>query len=338
MATVVLDAGNMDAILKDAGYEAPEPKEVTNEDGKAAASEGATKTDEKAVGSVTPAVEKVIEGDEEDENGLTAAEKAELSAKIQKTIGKKHRMLREAEEFAASQYNERKLAEQRAADLQREIESLRGAKKTEIVQEAKKPSRADFATESEYIDASISWGVDEGLRKKAAEDAQAAAQRAQDAMLQAAQARIEAAIGLVPDFKEVVDGADMIVPPAIAGYMQKSDMFAEIGYHLAKNPDLLVSLSKLQPDEQLVKLGRIESTLQPFAKASAKAEEVKETKDGIIPSKDTAIQPSKARAPVISPLNSSGNAAIEVNPENVREVINDFAKKNGVKFAARKRH
>jgi len=358
MATVVLDSTNLPAILEDAGVV---PEGENNENADAAENKAGTQADAKNNENKSETVAETHADDEEDENGLTAEERASLTAKMQKTIGKKHRMLKEAEEFAAAQYNERKMAETRAAEIERQLEELKGKAVATATPEAKKPVRADFSTESEYIDASIQWGVDQGLKKQAEIAAKEALERKQQEVIQTAKGRIDAAIALVPDFQETVDGADIIVPPAIAGYMQKSELFAELGYYLAKNPDVLTSIAKLAPDEQLVKIGKIEDKLEPFGKKSLTNENGKsrnesldgKSKDakGATPSKpahdktasseNTEILPSMARtksAPVISPLGSNGSAAIEINPENIREVITDYAKRNQRNFGIRKRH
>ena len=123
------------------------------------------------------------------------------------------------------------------------------------------------------------WGVDQGLKKQSEIAAKEALERKQQEVIQTAKGRIDAAIALVPDFQETVDGADIIVPPAIAGYMQKSELFAELGYYLAKNPDVLTSIAKLAPDEQLVKIGKIEDKLGPFSKKSLTNENGKSKKD-----------------------------------------------------------
>lgn len=347
MATTVLDSTDTAGILADAGFTI----EGENEHTQASGSEGKTQADAQKLAGDGKAVEKndkSDEGGEEDENGLTEAERKELTEKMQKAIGKKHRMLKEAEEFAASQYSERRLAEQRAEALEREMADLRAKLQPQKVEAAPaKPKREDFASESEYIDATIEWGVQEGMRKQAEQSAKEAAERAQAQLIEAAKARIAKAMELVPNFEEVTSKIDHEVPPVVASYMQKSEMFAELGYHLAKNPDLILSLAKLPPDEQLVKIGKIESKLTPFGseKTQDDTQSSKTNSNGRettpAPSADTGTAPSKARstAPVITPLNQTGSAH-EKDPKdfNVREVISDYAKRNQVNFSLRKRH
>lgn len=341
MTMTVLDSTDTAGILADAGITLDPPAG-------AAPQEGEQKPEVKAI-------EKPAEGQEdpddvEGEDGLTPRQKRDLTSTMQKAIGKKHRMLREAEEFAAAQYSERKLAEQRAAQLEREYAELKGkmAPAAAAPQEAAKPVRENFASEYEYVDAMIQYGVDERLRQKAEEDAKSAMDRRNAEILETAKGRIAKAIELVPDYAEVTGAVDTEVPRAIAGYMQKSEMFAELGYHLAKNPELLVSLAKLPPDEQLVKIGKIESTLTPFeARKEPESKSNEAASDGkaakVAPSNDTGIDLSKPRskpAPVITPLDGTGSAGASKDSKdmNIRESIEDFAKRNRVNLGARKRH
>jgi hypothetical protein len=299
--------------------------------------------------------------DIEGEDGLTPRQKRDFSASMLKAIGKKHRMMKEAEEFAAAQYNERRMAEQRAQAVERELAELRAkaqpAPQSATIDAPERPQRDKFATDQEFLDAMIAWGVEEGLKKRAQEEARVAAERRQADILEAAKGRIAKALEVVPDFEAVTRAADIEVPPVVAGYMQKSPMFAELGYHLAKNQDVLKSLAKLEPDEQLVTIGKIESTLKPFVVAEPKAGAAKES-DGATPSsksastngqrsqaapsEDTGTIPSRARdtAPVIRPLNGSGAAPAEIDPRdmNTRQMIDAWQRKHGANFSLRKRH
>ena len=345
MTMVVLDSSNNEAVLADALGEAHEPEKKDAEDkGETAAGGDGT------VSRETKQADKTVEADPhpddvEGDDGLTANQKKELSAKMLKAIGKKHREMKEAEEFAAAQYNERKLAEERANRLQAALDAAKGAQPAKAEEAPAKPDRQNFATETEYIDAMIKFGVAEGLREQAAKQAKEAQDRAFAEMEAAAKQRISDAIKIVPDFVDVTGAADVEVPPAVAGYMQESPMFAELGYYLAKNPDVVVSLSKLKPALQLVQIGKIESTLKPFSEVTGKQ------KDGATPSKavteaskaseTTGITPSKARttAPVIQPLNTTGTAFEKDEADmGIREVISDWTKKNGTNLTARKRH
>lgn len=282
--------------------------------------------------------------------GLTAEQHKAITSIFDKKIGKKVRETKEAEEFAAAQYGERKLAEQRAAALEAELANLKGSQPVsrETPTEKPRPERKDFENDMAYLDAMIAWGVEDGLKKQAQKDAAAAAERRQTEILETARARIGRALELVPDFEEITSKVDAEVPPVVAGYMQKSEMFAELGYHLAQHPEILKSLSKLEPDQQLVTIGKIESTLKPFGSSDSKGNSgatpstSSEQPASRAASSEAGTSPSRARssAPVITPLNGNGAAGGPVDPAsmNIREHIADFQKRNRANLGLRKRH
>jgi len=337
------------------------------QDGKIPESKAAP-TDEAAA---KPAGEVAAEDTEETEgeDGLTSRERHDLLAvgrkelpdSVKRVIGKRVAQRKAAEEFAAAQYSERRLAESRAAAAERELADLKAKAQpveTAAKPDAGKPQRdkfpADAAGEVAYWEAMTDWRVDEKLRANEAERAAADNERRQAEVLETARGRIAKAIELVPDYAEVTGAVDVEVPPVVAGYMQKSEMFAELGYHLAKHPELLTKIAKLPPDEQLVTIGKIESTLKPFeAKKPASKDEdgatpsskpsTNGTRPKAAPSEDeTGIVPGRARdtAPVIRPLNGSGASPSEVAPEdmNIRETIRDYERRNHANLALRKRH
>ena len=340
MAITVLDSTDTAGILADAGVTLdPAPGDQP--------AEGAAKPEVKPEGkTAAPA-----EDDEEDQNGLTAAEREGLTERMQKTIGKQYRKRKEAEEFAAAQFNERRMIEQRAADLERENAELKAktAPKAEQPSAPAEPKRENFANEASYVDAMIQFHVDKRMAEKAQEDRDNQVKRQQTERLETAKTRILHAIEVQPDFEEVVMSNDAQLSPEIGTYLEESEMVAELTYYFAKNPDVLASLEKLSPHSKLVKIGKIESTLTPFGQSQAQNDSKSSTasSDGkapkAAPSKDTDIDLSKPRskpAPVFSPLDTNGSAG---NPKdskdmNIREAIEDFAKRNGTNLNARKRH
>jgi hypothetical protein len=342
MTTTVLDSNNLEAIVKDATGEGL---------GEAENAETKTEAETKVAAETKPEAKDTL--DIEGEDGLTAREKAELSAKMLKAVGKRVREKREAEEFAAEQYNLRLAAERRASELEERTK----APKPEPVEETKPPARADFATDEEYVKALVDHGVEEALKvKKAAED-KAAEERHIAGVLESAKARIAKAIELVPDFVEMTSKIEEIIPPAVAGYMQESEMLAEIGYFLAKNPEVIKALQKIggkfdqktgkyeRADKQLVEIGKIEGKLTPFApvakdNAPAASSKVNGKQPPAAP-RETGETLSTARraAPVITPIStSSGSVEQDPTTMNVREMISDFAKRKGVNLTRRQRH
>lgn len=323
---VVIDGSDLDAVLANArGEPIPvketKPTEIKQEEAKAE-----------------------IEPDEE--TGLTEEEKKTYTDKMLKTIGKKHRAQKEAEEFAQTQFNEKKLAEKRAEQLERENQRLKEQMNPPKIEEApKEPDRANFKTDKEYSDAMIDYRVDQKLREREAKEHAKAVEDRQREIEAEAQGRIAKAREIVPDFDEVMENADVEVPTNIAGYMQESDMFAELGYHFAKNPEVLENLAKLSPAKQLVAIGKIESTLKPFSEKSEKVEngekpspKAEKPANGETPS--TNAKASKARPEPIKPLDTGSASQVE-KPESemdFKEVFAQWQKTHKVNLTKRRRH
>jgi hypothetical protein len=339
MALTVVDNSNLAAMLTESGVESPETPLV-----EASADEPKPEGD-KPADEPKPTDEAKPEGDPEDaddvedDEGITARQKRELSAKMLKAIGKKHRQVKEAEEFAAHQYREKTQAEARAVALERELNAVKSRDKPAPKAEDVEPQRENFATETEYIDAKIKYGVDQGIRQREAENAARARQ-------QQVQQMYQRAAELVPDFERVTDNMPPL-PQGVVAYIQESDMFAELGYHLAKNPEAAAKLVSLTPTKQLVELGRIEATLKPFGARAPKAADEKSDNgkaDKATPSAiDTGFSPSnrtRSDAPVIKPI--SGGEGAQVDPDvremNTRQMIERYQRDKKVNLHARKRH
>ena len=344
MTVTVLDSTDLTGILADAGVTLDQPTDKVVEDDPSKDAKTEVNTEK-----VDPQVDP---DDVEGDDGLTPRQKKELTSSMQKAIGKKHRMQREAEEFAAAEYNQRRLAEQRAENLEKQLAALKQGSAPEKVENTAPvpPNRQNFATENDWVDAMIQYGVDKRLAEKAEEDRAAAQKREYDERIETAKGRILKAIELVPDFEEVIMGNDATLSPAIGTYLEESEMVAELTYHFAKNPDLLASLMKLSPHAQLVKIGKIESTLTPFGGSTQTEHDGKSSKEAsngkvpkTEPSTNTGIDLSKPRskpAPVFAPLDGSGSAGASKDSKdmNIRESIEDFAKRNRVNLGSRKRH
>lgn len=355
MTTVVLNSGDVDAEVRDATGEG------LTQEGEVTVATTAKEADNAGDTASTGADDKQDDLDKEGDDGLTNREKAELSAKMLKAVGKRVREKREAEEFAAEQYNLRLAAERQLKELQ----AGQPAAKTETPAAKAPPKRDDFQNDEEYIAALVNHGVESRLAEKQAEDAKKAAEQRQADIVANARAMIEKATDLVPDFIDVTSSVDLVVPPAVVGYMQESEMLAELGYYLAKNPDVIESLQKMRPDKQLVAIGKIEGRLLPFSKRAIAATD---GKDGGKEKQDDAattasnssatatsttskpqskteqsqtgtVIPSAARkpAPVFTPISANGNSG-EVSLENVRDHISEFARTRGVNLTRRQRH
>jgi hypothetical protein len=319
MALVTVDSNNLADVLKDAGVEPPKVEEP--------------KAEEKVEVKEEP--EDHPDDDKEGSDGLTPREKRELTEKMLRSVGKRVAQRKAAEEFADAQYREKQAAERRAEDLERQIAELKAQVQPEPQKDNREPKRENFATETEYIDARVDWKAEQ---KVAQREAERAAQDASKRMF----TQVERAKELVPDFAQVTSSANLTVPPNVVEYMKESDLFAELGYYFAKNPDVMKKLELMAPVKQLVELGKIESKLSPFAPA-AKDEPLTEKPEKAEPSTlDTGLSPSKARsdAPVIRPLTSGEGSQVQPDTSemNTREMIQAWQKTNKVKLTLRKRH
>lgn len=341
MAVTVIDNTNPEQLLADATGEPFEQK---------TAETIAAGADEKKIeGSEPKPTDADIEDadDIEGDDGTTARQKRELSQRMLKAIGKKHRQVKEAEEFAADQIRIRREAEERAAELEQRLKRIeaQGKPAAEQPKDEGKPARENFAKEEEYLEAMIDWRADQKFAQKEVERLRKEAQARVNS-------EVERAAGLVPDFRAVAAAAapkidDMV--PAVAKAIQDSPLFPELFYHLAKNPETIASLAKMSEVRQLVALGKIEATLQPFGSKAPQAAP-KEPEQGDTngkgakpaPSSDTGFTPSKARsdAPVINPLKSGNGQQVEpdVRTADVRTHIQEFQRSKGVNLHARKRH
>lgn len=346
------------AAKRDGAKPAGEQKPSGTDNG--AAPKAATATTE---GAKEPKTEGTEADDVEGEDGLTPRQKREFTKSMLATIAKKHRAQRQAEELATNEYNRGRLAEEQTERLRRENESLKRQLNPAAAASAPDadapPKRTDFENDAAYQDALIDYRVDQRLKAQQAEETKKREEQQQQELVQHAAARIERAIELVPDFREVTEAVDMEVPPHIAGYMQDSEMFAELGYFFAKNTDALEKLSAhtagLKPGtpqfvkgitRSLVELGKIESRLSPFAasakvNASPNGEEPSRT-NGVKPSTETGSAPSKPRnqAPIIRPLNAGSAGQVGKDEKDMKpsEVINHWEQRHGTRLTARKRH
>lgn len=349
----------------------PVPPEVQADNEAQAAKKEAAKNPEKAKEAKESKARPELSKDElaamdnpddpdnvEGEDGLTPRQKRIFTESMQKTIAKKHRQAKSAEELATRQYNEKVLAEQRAENLARELEAIRAkAKPPEpAVIEAKPPQRGDFETDDAYQDAVVDYKVDQRLKRQEAEQEARRQEQQQAEIMAQATARVERARELVPDWQETVNAISTEIPPHLGGYLEQSELLPELSYHLAKNPKEFArivgyteGLKEGSPAWQkaaarsLVDLGKIEATLSPFAKAeSAKTAEAKASNGAEPSTTETGTAPSKPRvaAPIIRPLNT-GSAPQTEKPEaemSAIEARQAWEKKNGISLTARKRH
>ena len=273
-----------------------------------------------------------------DEDGLTDAERKDLTRKMQAAIGKRHRQMREAQEQAERDRAARRLAEERAEQAERDLAKLRTVEKIEPkAAEDSRPNPANFVNNDEYVEALAGWIAERKLAERDAKTRADKERAEQERIIKEAGARIARARELVPDFDDVTGSIDVPVPAHIAGYMQESDLFAELGYYFALHQEELARISALSVPKSLVEIGKIESRIEPFA-AMAKVES---KPNGAEPSTtDDSPSRSRASAPVIRPLSPRGATQTEkpAHEMNSREAIAAYERRAGANLTKRSRH
>lgn len=356
--TIVVENSTDQVVAAQNGGVFPVPPEVAADNAKRS-KEPEAKPETKIEPEKTEA--KPEDDDTEGDDGLTVKQRREWTEQMRKTIGKKHRAQKEAEELAASQYAERELAVGRAKELAEENARLKAqlAPKPEI---ETAPKREDFKDDQAFWEASVDFRVNKKLREEQAVAAKVAEEAlAERTRIQIGE-RMDKAREIVEDFDDTLKDADYFVPDAVKAYMADSDMIAEIGYHFAKNPEVLERLAKITAGvregtpqfaraitKQLVELGKIESKLTPFAKAkvddghepSEKTPAKASRETAKEPSPETGPAPSKPRtAPIIRPLNGGSAPQVERDEADMTgsQVVTSWERKHGVQLTARKRH
>ncbi len=236
----------------------------------------------------------------------------DLPEAARKRIGKKHRQMKEAEEFASSAYRARLAADARAEKAERELSEMRAKSQPATApKEDKPPKPEDFATAAEYTEALVEYRVAKRFADEATKAEQKRVADEKAAREREFAKRMNAAKTEFPDFEEVLQslsGTELDqVPGDVIEYMQESEFGPKLIYHLGKNPDVLERFRKLSPRRFIAELGKLEASWEkpPAEKnADAKLSEVAATAP-------TAV--SKAPAP-IQALGSEKSAVVNKDP------------------------
>ena len=159
-------------------------------------------------------------------------------------------------------------AERRSEELARQLEQLKqpepGQAPQQTAKQPGKPKLEDFDSVEEFTDALTDWKL-----------AQAEAEREAKAKAQQTDAKLTAARAKYADFEEVAMAPSVIdaikAQPALGLAITESDVFAELAYHLGKNPAELTRIASLSAPRALAELGKIEARIEAQAKPTAPA-------------------------------------------------------------------
>ena len=208
---------------------------------------------------------------------------------------------REAAKADAAKERERaEKAEQRAAELEAKLNPPKQ------VEEPTKPVRANFATDEEYEDARISFGVAAELAKRDKATRDDAARVEIEKQVVSWKSRVTEIQGEVPDYAERINASPVVVSDQVRDAIIESEVGPRLLLHLADNPEVGERLKKMTVLRALKEIGRLEAQYvkaAPKEKAEPKAEPKKE------------VEVSKAPAP-ITPLKGANAAAdVKINAQ-----------------------
>lgn len=225
---------------------------------------------------------------------------ADLPERVRKQIGKKHRAMKEAEEFAREMRADREAERTRAETLQRELDALKGAKSGPASEkDSKEPKAEDFKTVGEYAEALAEYKVEKKFAEREAKAQQERQEQAARAAQDGLNKRIAATVKELPDYAEVIAESELDLPPHMAVYIAESPIGPKLGYHFAKHPEDFDRINALSPIRAIAELGKLEDRLEKPAKAKE-------------PEADDKPATSRAPSP-IKPVEGNG-AAVQKDP------------------------
>jgi hypothetical protein len=253
-----------------------------------------------------------VQDDDDTQSAMAQSEKLrDAIARKNATINRKHREMREAQEaareaerFAENQYNRARMAEDRAAQIEKDLAEAKGkaapAAETAVLA---KPDPQKFYNEKgefkafEYAEELAAYAA-----KKAVEDDRskqvAERQAAETAQAEAAaRARIADTIKKHPDFEEVMRDTTLRVHNRVLEYLSASENIGEVSYYLAKHPDYVERINKLHPLKAVAEIGKLELT---FESKDTKAEEPKVIAAKVVPGAPPPITPLTTNAGTVN--------------------------------------
>lgn len=161
----------------------------------------------------------------------------------------------------------------RADGLQRELDAVRNPKP--VTEHGAEPKIEDFDKVQDFLESHKKWAKEEGRREALKEAEAGEATRTVQSQAKAVHARETKAAEKYPDYWDATNPVAEVVMsnPTLKQYMIESDLSAEVGYHLAKNPETLEKLLGMTPTGILRELINLEAkvTAPPPPKAPTKA-------------------------------------------------------------------
>lgn len=239
--------------------------------------------------------------------------------------------LKIAEEFGKQQYTRATLAEQRAADLEREKSAQKTpAQPLKPADDPNAPRIAQFTDSNGVVDWDrLTTAKSEYASQKAVQQERArVAQEAHDA---AFRTRLADAQTRYPDFLQVLEKADVMIHDDVLAHLSDSPVGADITYYLAKHSDEAERIRALHPRQALAEIGKLEERApwtkgtKPTAGATPPAETQKEPKQSRTAPAESSPSTRRAReapAPIsaLPPSAGAGNAPVDPSKMDYRQL------------------
>ena len=189
-------------------------------------------------------------------------------------------------------------AEDRAQRLEAELTVLRAQAKP--MEATDKPSRSQFVSDDDYIEALTDWKADSAVAKREQQQREAQMMAEQADVASQWDKRQQTAIESIKDYAEVIGASDIHIPTYVHQAMLESEQGPEIAYYLALHPEEAKRIAAMKPLAAIRRITDLERDLAGLDIDAA-------------PKKPVSESPKKSRAPEpITPVR--GIAAANTGP------------------------
>jgi hypothetical protein len=147
------------------------------------------------------------------------------------------------------------------------------------------PSRDQYATDLEYLEARADYKAAETVKSIQAQAERAKVEQSVAQREAAWVQRQQVAATKYEDYTEVVSDPSLKISEVMAEAIKDSDVGHDLAYHLGKNPSEAARIAALSPVSQVRELGKIEARLttvatKPVSRASAPIDPIAGGKSG----------------------------------------------------------
>lgn len=208
---------------------------------------------------------EAVADDEASEN--EPAEAAESESEEQETAKEEPKPRRRASDRISQLTAQRREAEARAAQAERDLQELREYLSQQVDPNLEFEDPARFTQET----------VRRALAEQRAHDSQVGYQRASEQRIEADRAmfmeRLEEVRDTMPDFETVVmNNPNLPIDADMVSFFAESEVGPQIAHHLGKNPSIAHRIAAMPPAQKGIELARLEAKLAtPPPKRTTKA-------------------------------------------------------------------